>query len=241
MNNHPDTDSMLEYIHELIKRDCEHYMDETVRSDIQPMDFKRAIIDEKKIRGFKANSIFDWKKHFIFPTVRYEKSWFWLHILTTEQLMEQYYAEQRRIMLTDMDNHNKPDLDDVIWWNYPIFSYAVKVIKDEKLGELSYDSIPYVDVIVCKMILDIDPWKDALRHFKMNYTEDLTISKWNVSYVTKEMCPNMSDDEIKYMNHMWNAFFGDKLFGDKPHTPDFNNNKPKNSWLERKTKRGKLR
>ena len=49
-----------------------------------------------------------------------------------------------------------------------------------------------------------------------------------------EVDDNMSDDEIKYMNHMWNAFFSDK-----PHTPDFNNNKPKNSWLERKTKRGR--
>ena len=138
MNNHPDTYSMLEYIHELIKRDCEHYMDARVRSDIQPMDFKRAIIDEEKIRGFKANSIFDWKKHFIFPTVRYEKSWFWLNILTTE--MEQYYAEQRRILLTDMDNHNKPDLDDVIWWNYPIFSYAVRKLKEYKIDEYSFNT-----------------------------------------------------------------------------------------------------
>ena len=126
MNNHPDLDSMLEYIHDSIKRDCEHHImmnrisiglppvDERVRTSAPPIDFKVSIIDEKKIRGFKSDSIFDWKKHFVFPTVRYEKSWFWLNILTMEQLMDQYYDEQRRIMLTDMYNHNKPDLYYVI-------------------------------------------------------------------------------------------------------------------------------
>ena len=238
MNNHPDTDSMLEYIHELIKRDCEHYMDETVRSDIQSMDFKRAIIDEKKIGGFKANSIFDWKKHFIFPTVRYEKSWFWLNILTTEQLMEQYYAEQRRILLTDMSNHSKPNLDSVIWWNYPIFSYAVGKLKEYRINGYSDDTDWDLVFAACRVYYleygeDMTIWGEALRHFGRNYTEGLKISKWNVSYVTKEMCPNMSDDEIRYMNHMWN-----NIFNDKPYVSDFNNNKPKNSWLERKTKRG---
>lgn len=241
MNNHPDLDSMIKYIYESIKRDCERHImynrislglpptNEILGTDVPSIDFKASIIDEDKIKGFKSDSIFDWTKNFIFPTVRHEKSWFWLKML----MMERYYAEQKRILLTDMSNYDKPDIDGVIWWNLSLILYAVKRIKEEKLDEISYDSIPYVDVIVRKMILDIDPWRDALRHFKMNYTEDLKISKWHRIYVTKEMCPSMSDDEINYMNHIWNDLF------DQPYMPDFNNNNQKNSWLERKTKRGK--
>lgn len=258
---HDDIDSMLSYIHESIKHDCERHImlnrislglppypidnmrgfskpiilaappiDEMAKSNVIPhINFKSSIIDEKKLKGFKEGTIFDWKKNYIFPIVSRGKSWFWLKML----MLERYYTEQKRILLTDMSNHDKPNLTNVIWWNLSLILYAVKVIKDEKLDELSYDSIPYVDVIVRKMILDIDPWRDALRHFGRNYTEDLKISKWHRIYVTKEMCPSMSDDEINYMNHIWNDLF------DQSYTPDFNNNKPKNSWLERKTKRGK--
>lgn len=238
---HDDIDSMLRYIYEAIKHDCERHImlnrmslgipliDEMAKSNVIPcINLESSIIDEKKLKDFKG-TIFDWKKNYIFPTVSRGMSWFWLKML----MMELYYAEQKKMMISDMSNHDKPNLSNVIWWNLPVILYAVKVIKDEKLDELSYDSIPYVDVIVRKMILDVDPWRDALRHFKMNYTEDLKISKWHRMYITKEMCPNMSDDEINYMNHMWNDLF------DQPHTPNFNNNKSKNSWLERKTKRGK--
>lgn len=259
---HDDIDSMLRYIHESIKHDCERHImlnrvslglppypidnmrgfskpiilaappiDEMAKSNVIPyINLESSIIDEKKLKGFKEGTIFDWKKNYIFPIVSRGKSWFWLKML----LLERYYAEQKKIVFSDMSNHDKPNLANVIWWNIPLILYAVKRIKEEKLDELSYDSIPYVDVIVRKMILDIDPWRDALRHFGRNYAEDLKISKWNVSYVTKETCPDMSDDEIKYMNHMWN-----ELFSDKPYTSDFNNNKSKNPWLERKTKRGK--
>lgn len=261
MHIHDDIDSMLKYIHEAIKHDCERHImlnrvslglppypvdnmrglskpiilaappiDEMAESNIIPdINFKSSIIDEKKLKGFKEGTIFDWKKNYIFPIVSRGKSWFWLKML----LLERYYAEQKKILLTDMSNHDKPNLSNVIWWNLSLILYAVKRIKEEKLDELSCDSIPYVDVIIRKMILDIDPWRDALRHFKMNYTEDLKISKWHRIYVTKEMCPSMSDDEINYMNHIWNDLF------DQPYTPNFNNNNQKNSWLERKTKRGK--
>ena len=247
MNNHQDLDSMLKYICESIKRDCEHHImmnrislglppiDEKVRIDVPSIEFKASIIDEDKIKGFKGDSIFDWTKNFIFPTVRHEKSWFWLKML----MMERYYAEQKRILLTDMSNHDKPNIDDVIWWNRPIILYAVGKIREYNIDEYSDDTdwdLVYTACRIYELELgeDITIWGETLRHFGRNYTEGLKISKWNVSYVTKEMCPNMSDDEIKYMNHMWNA-----LFSDKPYTSDFNNNKPKNAWLERKTKRGK--
>lgn len=247
MNNHPDIDSMLKYIHESIKHDCEHHImmnrvslglpptDETIRTDTQFIDFKASIIDEKKIKGFKSGSIFDWTKNFIFPTVRHEKSWFWLEML----LLERYYAEQKRILLTDMSNHNKPNLNSVIWWNRPMILYAVRKLKEYEIDEYMDDTDWDLVYTACRIYQldqgeDITIWGEALRHFGRNYTEGLKISKWNVSYVTKETCPNMSDDEIKYMNHMWN-----ELFSDKPYTSDFNNNKPKNPWLERKTKRGK--
>ena len=247
MNDHENLDSMIKYIYESIKRDCEHHImmnrvslglpptDETIRADVPSIDFKASIIDEKKIKGFKAGSIFDWTKNFIFPTVRHEKSWFWLEML----LLERYYAEQKRILLTDMSNHDKPDIDGVIWWNHPMILYAVRKLKEYEIDEYVDDTDWDLVSTVCRAYYldqgeDITIWGEALRHFGRNYTEGLKISKWNVSYVTKEMCPNMSDDEIKYMNHMWN-----ELFSDKPYTSDFNNNKPKNPWLERKTKRGK--
>lgn len=218
MYTHDDIDSMLQYIHESIKHDCERHImlnrislglppypvdnmrglskpiilaapinemvESMVESNVIPyINLKASIIDEKKLKGFKEGTIFDWTKNYIFPTVR-GKSWFWLKML----MLERYYTEQKRLLLTDMSNHNKPNIDSVIWWNLPLILYAVKIIKDQKLDELSYDSIPYLDLmIVRKMILDIDPWKDALRYFKMNYTDDLKISKWKMSPKIKNM------------------------------------------------------
>ncbi len=248
MNNHESLDSMLAYIHESIKRDCEHHImmnrvslglpptDEKVRIDVPSIEFKASIIDEDKIKGFKGDSIFDWTKNFIFPTVRHGKSWFWLKML----MRERYYAEQKRIMLTDMSNHTKPNLDGVIWWNYPLFSYAVGKMKEYKIGEYVALNTDWDLVSTLYRLYyldqgeDVTIWGETLRHFGRNYTEGLKISRWNSSYIKKEMYPGLSDDEIEYMNHMWNA-----LFSDRPYTPDFNNNKPKNKWLERKTKRGK--
>ena len=218
MYMHDDIDSMLQYIHEAIKHDCERHImlnrvslglppypvdnmrgfskpiilaapindmvESMVESNVIPyINLESSIIDEKKLKGFKEGTIFDWTKNYIFPTVSRGKSWFWLKML----MLERYYTEQKRLLLTDMSNHDKPNLSNVIWWNLSLILYAVKEIKDEKLDELSCDSIPYVDVIVRMMILDIDPWKDALRHFKMNYTENLKISKWKMSPKIKNM------------------------------------------------------
>lgn len=203
MSNHDEIDLMLRYIHESIKRDCERHImlnrislglpptprsviDKTIKSsEISFIDMEKAKINESDLKGFEPGKL-------IFPRDTYVKSWFWVKMMA-KLMVEKYHEKQRRLLLKE-GNHNKLNLSNVIWWNYPIFLYAVG----------------------------------------RNYTEDLKVSKWNVSYVTKETCPNMSDDEIKYMNHIWNA-----LSSDKPYTSDFNNNKPKNSWLERKTKRGK--
>lgn len=100
------------------------------------------------------------------------------------------------------------------------------------------DDWGFMDTI-CRMIKldqgkDISLWGETLRHFGRNYTEELKITKWNVPYITKDMWPDMNDDEIKYANVMWN-----RIFGDKPYTSNLNNIEPKNSWLEKKTKRGK--
>jgi hypothetical protein len=197
---------------------------------------QRPIIDENNIKGFKEGKIHDWTRNYLFPTVRYPKSWSLLKFI----MMNLYYTEQRGIMLTDMSNHTKPDLDSVIWWNYPLFSYAVRKMKEYKMGEYVALNTDWDLVSLgCRIYYleygeDITIWGETLRHFGRNFTEGLKISRWNSSYIKKEMYPGLSDDEIEYMNHMWNA-----LFSDRPYTPDFNNNKPKNKWLERKTKRGK--
>ena len=170
MTNHQDLDSMLKYIHESIKRDCERF-----------------------------------------------------------------------IMLNRISSGPLPKIkiNDVIWWDRPIFLYAIERLKDI-LSEYPYDDYDWGFVFtVCQLFKldqgkDVTLWGEALRYFGKNYTEELTISKWNVAYITKENWPDMDDDEIGYANAMWN-----RIFGDKPYTSDFNNIKPKNSWLERKTKRRK--
>lgn len=132
----------------------------------------------------------------------------------------------------------KLNLNDVIWWNRPIFLYAVRMLKGE-IDEYPYaDDWGFMDTI-CRMIKldqgkDISLWGETLRHFGRNYTEELRVSKWNMAYITKENWPDMNDDEIEYANVMWN-----RIFGDKPYTSDFNNIEPKNPWLERKTKKKK--
>lgn len=134
---------------------------------------------------------------------------------------------------------SKPNLNDVIWWNRPIFLYAIKRLK-HILSEYPYDDYNWDSIFTICQIFKLDQGKDvtllgeALRYFKKNYTEELKISKWNMSYITKEMCPDMDDDEIEYANIMWK-----RIFGDKPYTPNLNNIEPKNSWLERKTKKKK--
>lgn len=175
MNNHQDLDSMIAYIYESIKRDCEHF-----------------IMMNRMSLG-------------LLPKIEI-----------------------------------KLDLDDVIWWNLPILLYAIKRLKAYKIDKYPYDYDWGFVFTMCRIFKldqgkDVTLWGEALRYFKMNYTEELKISKWNVSHITKEMAPNMDDDEIRYANNMWNAIFGDK----PPCTSDFNNIKPKNSWLERKTKRRK--
>ena len=172
MNNHPDIDSMLKYIHESIKHDCEHHImmnrvslglpptDETIRTDTQFIDFKASIIDEKKIKGFKSGSIFDWTKNFIFPTVRHEKSWFWLEML----LLERYYAEQKRILLTDMSNHNKPNLNSVIWWNRPMILYAVRKLKEYEIDEYMDDTDWDLVYTACR-IYQLDQGEKARRRY----------------------------------------------------------------------------
>lgn len=128
---------------------------------------------------------------------------------------------------------SKPNINDVIWWNRPLLLYAIKRLKAYELDKYPYDYDWGFVFTVCR-IFDVTPWGETLRHFGRNYTEELKITKWSVPYITKEMWPDMNDDEIEYANIMWN-----RIFGDKPYTSDFNNIEPKNPWLEKKTKRGK--
>lgn len=130
---------------------------------------------------------------------------------------------------------SKPNLNDVVWWNRPIFLYAIKMLKDE-IDEYSYaDDWCFMDTI-CRMIKldkgkDMSLWGETLRHFGRNYTEELKILKWNN---WPDNWPDLDDDEIRYVNANWN-----RIFSDNPYPSDFNNIKPKNPWLEKKTKRGK--
>lgn len=248
MSNHDEIDLMLRYIHESIKRDCERHImlnrislglpptprsviDETIKSSEIPfIDMEKAKINESDLKGFEPGKL-------IFPRDTYVKSWFWVKMMA-KLMMEKYHEKQRRLLLKE-GNRNKLNLSNVIWWNYPIFLYAVGKLKEYEIDTYPDDYDWDFVFTVCRIFdlehgKDVTIWGETLRHFGRNYTEDLKVSKWNVSYVTKEKCPYMSEDEIKYMNHIWNA-----LSSDKPYTSDFNNNKPKNSWLERKTKRGK--
>ena len=246
MSNHDDLDLMLRYIYESIKRDCDHHImmnrislglpptprsviDETIKSSEIPF-----IDNESNLKGFEPGK-FNQTHKLIFPIVSRGKSWFWLKML----LLERYYSEQKKIMISEMSNHDKTNLSNVIWWNYPIFLYAIGKLKEYEIDTYPDDYDWDFVFTVCRIFdlehgKDVTVWGETLRHFGRNYTEDLKISKWNMTYVTKELCSSMSDDEINYMNHVWND-----LFDHVPHTPNFNNNKPKNSWLERKTKRGK--
>lgn len=169
MNNHQDLDSMLGYIHESIKRDCERFIMNRTSSGLLP-----------KI---------------------------------------------------------KLNLNDVIWWNRPIFLYAIKRLKAYELDKYPYDYDWGFVFTICRIFKldqgkDVTLWGEALRYFKKNYTEELKISKWNVPYITNEMCPDMNDDEIEYANVMWN-----RIFGDKPYTSNLNNTEPKNQWFERRARR----
>lgn len=138
----------------------------------------------------------------------------------------------------------------MIWWNRPIVLYAIKKLKEYELDKYPYDYdwsfiSAYCRIFKLDQGKDMMPWGEALRYFGRNYTEDLKVSKWNISYITKEMWPDMTDDEIRYANDMWN-----RIFGDKPYTkenikklftlePDPYLNDMRTSWLERKTKRRK--
>lgn len=123
MNNHQDLDSMLRYIHESIKRDCE------------------------------------------------------------------------RFIMNRISSRLLPKINNVIWWNRPIFLYAMKRLK-HILSEYPYDDYDWDSIFTICQIFKLDQgkdvtlWGEALRYFGRNYTEELKISKWNTSYITKEMCPD---------------------------------------------------
>ena len=177
MNDHPDLYTMIRSIHDSIQRDLyRHIMPNRNLPDRNDAQF---LYSEGPIMEYDSDIRLTNNVTFSRDAVR--ESLFWLKRL----VLERYYAKQKRILLTDTRNHNKPNLDSVIWWNH-----------------------------------------------LNNYTKGLKITKWSVPYITKDMWPDMEDDEIEYANVMWN-----RIFGDKPYTSDFNNIEPKNPWLERKTKK----
>jgi hypothetical protein len=175
-------------IHDAIERDLHrHIMMDRSSSELSPtIEIVEPDIPFLYSEGLIMEEVNDIRleNNVMFSRDTIRESLFWLKRLVSER----YYAKQKRLLLTDIRNHNKPNLDTVIWWN----------------------------------------------HLNDNYTKRLKITKWSVPYITKEMWPDMEDDEIEYANVMWNC-----IFGDKPYTSDFNNIKPKNPWLEKKNKRGK--
>jgi hypothetical protein len=247
MNNHSELDLMLKYIHESIKHDCEHHImmnrvslglpptDETIRTDTQFIDFKASIIDEKNIKGFKSGSIFDWTKNFIFPTVRHEKSWFWLKML----MMERYYAEQKRLLLTDISNHNKPDLESVIHWHDSLIGACLKI-----MFEHDFD-IVWLDPIFGIYLLDLDNInfdtylsikRKAQRNIGVDYLYNIKISHRLDPLVGSFDYRRLNDDELTYLKRvMRTSWIPEEMIK----TPNFNQTPVKNMWLERKTKRGK--
>ena len=185
MNNHPDLYTMMRSIHDSIERDLHrHIMMERISSGISPtIEIVEPDIPFLYSEGpiMEDDDDIRLRNNVMFSRDAVRESLFWLKRL----VLERYYAKQKRLLLTDIRNHNKPNLNTVIWWNH-----------------------------------------------LNNYTKGLKITKWSVSYITKDMWPDMEDDEIEYANVMWN-----RIFGDKPYTSDLNNIEPKNPWLERKTKK----
>jgi hypothetical protein len=206
--------------------------DEKVRIDVPSIDFKASIIDEKKIKGFKAGSIFDWTKNFIFPTVRHEKSWFWLKML----MMERYYAEQKRLLLTDISNHNKPDLESVIHWHDSLIGACLKIMFEHDFDIVRLDpmfGIYLLDLDNINFDTYLSIKRKAQRNIGVDYLYNIKISHRLNPWIGSFDYHHLNDDEALLKRMMETLWIPNDMI------PDFNQTPVKNSWLERKTKRGK--
>lgn len=152
MNNYPDLYTMMRSIHDSIERDLHRHIMmersssglsptiEIVEPDIPFLYSEGPIMEEDDDIRLRNNVMFSHE------TIR--ESLFWLKRL----VLERYYAKQKRLLLTDTRNHNKPNLDAVIWWNHLNNNYTkgLKILKwnnwPDNWPDLDDDEISYVNV-----------------------------------------------------------------------------------------------
>lgn len=134
MNNHPDLYTMMRSIHDSIERDLHRHIMmerstsgglsptiEIVEPDIPFLYTEGPIMEDDDDIRLRNNVMFSHE------TIR--ESLFWLKRL----VLERYYDKQKRLLLTDIRNRNKPNINTVIWWNHlNNYTKGLKITKWEE-------------------------------------------------------------------------------------------------------------
>lgn len=114
---------------------------------------------------------------------KYESFEKWLYTLTMTEWLER---TQRGIIVSDFNNKTKPSMYDVIWYNLPVFLYAVEKLSEQNLDAmLSYydsDSSQYgsTSIDAGKSLMYLWKWKlecdEILKRFGRDYLIDLRVN-----------------------------------------------------------------
>ena len=113
---------------------------------------------------------------------KYEPFGEFLYTLTRIEWLKQ---TQRNIIITDFNNKTKPSMYDVIWYNLPLFLYAVEKLSEQNLGSmLAYydpDSSQYgsTSIDTGKSLMHLWKWKvlydEILKRFERDHLIDLRL------------------------------------------------------------------